>query len=55
MKALITGITGQDGAYLAKKLLEKNYKVYGIEKFIIKSTHWFYRFCLKNFNISAND
>jgi len=28
-KALITGITGQDGAYLAKLLLSKNYKVYG--------------------------
>ena len=28
-KALITGITGQDGAYLAKHLLEKNYKVFG--------------------------
>jgi GDPmannose 4,6-dehydratase len=28
--ALITGITGQDGAYLAKYLLEKNYKVFGI-------------------------
>ena len=28
-KALITGVTGQDGAYLAKLLLEKNYKVYG--------------------------
>ena len=28
-KALITGITGQDGAYLAKFLLEKGYKVYG--------------------------
>jgi GDPmannose 4,6-dehydratase len=27
--ALITGITGQDGAYLAELLLEKNYKVYG--------------------------
>jgi GDPmannose 4,6-dehydratase len=27
--AIITGITGQDGAYLAKLLLEKNYKVYG--------------------------
>lgn len=27
--ALITGITGQDGAYLAKLLLEKGYKVYG--------------------------
>ena len=28
--ALITGITGQDGAYLAKFLLEKGYEVYGI-------------------------
>ena len=27
--ALITGITGQDGAYLAKFLLDKNYDVYG--------------------------
>ena len=29
-KALITGITGQDGSYLAELLLEKKYKVYGI-------------------------
>ena len=29
-KALITGITGQDGSYLAELLLEKNYEVYGI-------------------------
>lgn len=28
--ALITGITGQDGAYLAKLLLGKGYKVYGL-------------------------
>ncbi len=28
-KALITGITGQDGAYLSKLLIEKNYEVYG--------------------------
>jgi GDPmannose 4,6-dehydratase len=28
--ALITGITGQDGSYLAELLLQKNYKVYGI-------------------------
>jgi len=28
-KAIITGITGQDGAYLAKLLLEKGYVVYG--------------------------
>jgi len=30
MTALITGITGQDGSYLAEFLLEKKYKVYGI-------------------------
>jgi len=29
-KALITGISGQDGPYLAKLLLEKDYKVYGL-------------------------
>ena len=29
-KALITGITGQDGSYLAEYLLEKNYEVHGI-------------------------
>ncbi len=29
MKALITGITGQDGAYLAEYLLEKGYEVHG--------------------------
>ena len=29
-KALITGITGQDGSYLAEFLLEKGYRVYGI-------------------------
>ena len=28
--AFITGITGQDGSYLAELLLEKNYKIYGI-------------------------
>ncbi|MGD9661369.1 MAG: GDP-mannose 4,6-dehydratase [Porticoccaceae bacterium] len=28
--ALITGITGQDGAYLAKLLLDKGYRVYGL-------------------------
>ncbi len=29
-QALITGITGQDGSYLAELLLEKGYRVYGI-------------------------
>jgi GDPmannose 4,6-dehydratase len=31
-KALITGITGQDGAYLAELLLEKGYEVHGIKR-----------------------
>ena len=29
-RALITGVTGQDGAYLAKLLLEKGYEVFGL-------------------------
>jgi GDPmannose 4,6-dehydratase len=31
-KAIITGITGQDGAYLAEFLLEKDYEVHGIKR-----------------------
>ena len=31
-KALITGINGQDGSYLAELLLSKDYEVYGILK-----------------------
>lgn len=30
--ALITGITGQDGSYLAEFLLEKDYRVYGLQR-----------------------
>ncbi|MFK8016606.1 MAG: GDP-mannose 4,6-dehydratase [Gammaproteobacteria bacterium] len=31
-KALITGITGQDGAYLAELLIEKGYQVHGVKR-----------------------
>ena len=31
-KALITGITGQDGSYLAEFLINKGYKVHGIKR-----------------------
>ena len=31
-KALITGITGQDGSYLAELLLEKGYEVHGMTR-----------------------
>ncbi|MEK6884039.1 MAG: GDP-mannose 4,6-dehydratase, partial [Nanoarchaeota archaeon] len=38
--ALITGITGQDGAYLAKFLLEKDYEVYGTIRRISTPNFW---------------
>ena len=31
-KALITGVTGQDGSYLAELLLHKGYEVHGIKR-----------------------
>ncbi len=39
-KALITGITGQDGAYLAKFLLEKGYEVYGTYRRLSTPNFW---------------
>ncbi|GAH26512.1 unnamed protein product, partial [marine sediment metagenome] len=39
-KALITGITGQDGAYLAKLLLEKGYEVSGTYRRISTPNFW---------------
>ena len=50
-KAIITGITGQDGAYLAKNLLEKDYKVFGT--FRRTSTSNFWR--LDDLNILENE
>ena len=38
--AIITGITGQDGAYLAQLLLEKGYKVYGTYRRTSSSNFW---------------
>jgi GDPmannose 4,6-dehydratase len=39
-RALITGITGQDGAYLAKFLLEKGYEVYGTYRRLSTPNFW---------------
>ncbi len=38
--ALITGITGQDGAYLARLLLDKGYRVYGFQARRATDTSW---------------
>ena len=37
-KGLITGITGQDGSYLAELLLEKGYEVHGLKRRASSST-----------------
>ena len=39
-RALITGVTGQDGAYLAKLLLSKGYKVYGTFRRVSTPNFW---------------
>ncbi|MBC8343727.1 MAG: GDP-mannose 4,6-dehydratase [Bacteroidetes bacterium] len=39
-KAMITGITGQDGAYLAQYLLDKGYKVYGTFRRVSTPNFW---------------
>ena len=38
--ALITGVSGQDGAYLAKYLLKKNYKVIGTDRRSARGSNW---------------
>ncbi|KAF1704180.1 GDP-mannose 4,6-dehydratase [Pseudoxanthomonas kaohsiungensis] len=39
-KAIVTGVTGQDGAYLAQLLLEKGYKVYGTYRRTSSVNNW---------------
>jgi GDPmannose 4,6-dehydratase len=39
MRAFITGITGQDGSYLAELLLEKKYEVYGVVRNLRRESH----------------
>ena len=42
--AMITGVSGQDGSYLAKLLLDKNYDVIGLERFNSQQQNWRHRF-----------
>jgi GDPmannose 4,6-dehydratase len=39
-RALITGITGQDGSYLAELLLDKGYDVYGLTRRLSANNYW---------------
>ena len=38
--ALITGVSGQDGAYLAELLLNKNYRVIGADRRSARDDKW---------------
>ncbi len=42
--ALITGISGQDGAYLAKFLLKKNYNIIGTDRRSSRDDKWRLRY-----------
>jgi GDPmannose 4,6-dehydratase len=39
-RALITGITGQDGSYLAELLLDNGYEVYGLTRRLSANNYW---------------
>lgn len=39
-RAIITGITGQDGSYLAELLLSKGYEVFGVVRRLSTPNHW---------------
>jgi GDPmannose 4,6-dehydratase len=39
-RALVTGITGQDGSYLAELLLEKGYEVFGLTRRLSAENYW---------------
>lgn len=47
-KALITGIDGQDGSYLAELLLKKGYKVYGIVRRVALEAPEYHLFRIRN-------
>jgi GDPmannose 4,6-dehydratase len=55
-KALITGITGQDGSYLAELLLEKGYRVYGlVRRSSTSNLHRIQHLLNSNQNISLHE
>ena len=53
--ALITGITGQDGSYLAEFLLKKGYKVYGLVRRLSTPNPWRIQHILDKLEIIEGD
>ncbi len=55
MKAIITGITGQDGSYLAELLLSKNYEVIGVARRVSVDTSQRIKHILHNIKVVEGD
>lgn len=54
-KALITGITGQDGSHLAEQLIEKGYEVYGLVRRTSTDNTWRIRKILNKIELVSGD
>src|SRR3954464_4208357 len=54
-RALITGITGQDGSYLAELLLEKGYEVFGLVRRASTTNYWRIEHLLDRIHLKAGD
>ena len=54
-KALITGITGQDGSYLAELLLEKGYEGHGIKEVVFNTDRIEHLIPAENFTFHHGD
>ena len=54
-RAIITGITGQDGSYLAELLLEKGYEVTGVIRRLSASNMWRIEHLLDRIRLHAAD
>lgn len=54
-RAIITGITGQDGSYLAEVLLEKGYHVVGITRRLSSSNYWRIEHLLDRIDLRPGD
>jgi len=54
-RALITGITGQDGSYLAELLLEKGYEVFGLTRRLSADNYWRIRHMIDRLTLINGD
>ncbi len=54
-RALVTGVTGQDGYYLSKLLHEKGYEVFGLVRRLSAPNYWRIEHLLDRITLRAAD